>query len=272
MLITVNGLVVRSYPTGEHDHVLHILTEERGRLSVMVKGGRTSRKNALAATTQLYTYGNYELYRGNSGDLYWLRGGSILRHFFHVTTDIVHHALAAYLCDLSADMTDEGNATPESETLLRMLLNTLHVLSERTYPPALVKGVFEFRAAAMMGYRPNLTGCAYCGTAYPPSGYFDIMNGRLVCADCQTKLNGIHGRLAVRKAEELGERRIVCPFTAATLAALRYTLTAPDRKIFSFSLTDPEEERLFANLTESYLLNQLERDFDTLKFYRSVIL
>jgi hypothetical protein len=54
------------------------------------------------------------------------------------------------------------------------------------------------------------------------------------------------------------------------LAAMRYALTAPDKKLFSFSLKDPEEERSFERAAETYLLNQLERDFDTLHFYRSV--
>ena len=58
--------------------------------------------------------------------------------------------------------------------------------------------------------------------------------------------------------------------TASTLAAVRYALTAPDKKIFSFALADREEEMLFSRLAETYLLNQLEHGFDTLQFYRSV--
>lgn len=270
MLVTVNGLVARSYPTGDHDRVLHILTEEYGRVSVMVKGRSTTGKNAVGGIIQPYTYGNYELYRGQSGDLYWLRGGSATRHFFDVTGDIARVSLGAYLCDLAAEMTDEGNTTPESATLLRMLLNTLHVLAKGECSCDKVKAVFEFRAAALMGYQPDLTGCSRCGEPYPASGYFDIMNGRLLCADCQSELNGIRGRITAIEEQERGERRLLCPFTASTLAALRYTLTSPDRKIFSFILHDPAEERAFATLAETYLLNQLERDFETLKFYRSV--
>ena len=40
MLTTVNGLVIRLFPTGDHDTILHILTEDRGRISVMVKGAQ----------------------------------------------------------------------------------------------------------------------------------------------------------------------------------------------------------------------------------------
>ena len=35
MLITADGIVIRTYPVGDHDSVVHILTEEHGRLPVM---------------------------------------------------------------------------------------------------------------------------------------------------------------------------------------------------------------------------------------------
>jgi hypothetical protein len=51
---------------------------------------------------------------------------------------------------------------------------------------------------------------------------------------------------------------------------LRYIVSAPDKRLFSFAMKDAEEERTLDRATESFLLNQLERDFDTLHFYRSV--
>ncbi len=269
MLITVNGLITRVYRTGDHDHVIHLLTEDRGRLSVMVKG-RAAGRHAAAPVTQLFTYGNYELYRGKAGDLYWFRGGSVLRHFFEITSNLPAMALASYLCDVADTLSEEGNTAMEAEELLRMMLNTLHTIAKGDKPYALIKGVVELRIAALMGYRPDLTGCARCGEGYPDQLYLDVMNGRLICADCQTTLNRLAGRVASFRAEELGERRIICPISASALAAMRYALAAPERKIFAFSLTDPEELRAFSNAAETYLLNQLEQDFDTLQFYRTV--
>ena len=268
MLITVNGLVTRVYATGNNDRILHILTEEHGRLSVMVKGSASRKRDNAASATQLFTYGNYELYRGHAGDLYWLRNCSPLRYFYDVTRDLTTMALATYLCDVATELCAEEDAFPETGDLLRMLLNTLHILSEGKKPPAQVKAVFEMRLAAMMGYQPDLTACTRCKKVYPDNAYEDIMNGRIICADCQTELNRSIRRPEAE--EELGERRIICPITSSTLAALRYALAAPDRKIFSFALTDDEELRRFSHVAETYLLNQLEQDFDTLKFYRSV--
>lgn len=265
MLITVNGLITRSYASGDHDRVVHMITEDRGRLAVMVKGGGSKRGGSAAACTQLFTYGNYELYCGSGGDMYWYRGGSVLTSFYNLSAELPRMALAAYLCDVASELT-ERETGEETAELLRMLLNSLYVLDKGSKPAAIVKGVFELRAAAMMGYQPNLLGCACCGEGYPREAYFDIMNGCIVCADCQTKRN----RSARGAGEDPGERRVICPLSASVLAAIRYALTAPERKIFSFSLKDAEEEHAFDRAAETFLLNQLERDFETLRFYRSV--
>ncbi len=268
MLITVNGLITRSYASGDHDRIVHMLTEEQGKVSVMVKGSSSRRKDSAAAATQPFTWGNYELYSGKGGDLYWYRGGSVTRHFFEVTADLERMALAAYLCDVATELTGEETPLPEASALLRMLLNTLHALGAGDKSPAIIKGVFELRAAALMGYQPDLTGCALCGQGYPDAAYLDIMNGRLICADCQTALNRKHGYRVAE--EERGERRIICPLSPSVLAALRYALASPDKKIFSFALKDEVEERDFARAAETYILNQLEQDFETLRFYHSV--
>ena len=267
MLITVNGLVTRSYPSGNHDRVIHLLTEDHGRLSVMVKGGSSSRAADAASCTQLFTYGNYELYRGKGGDLYWFRGGSVLTPFYELSSDITRRALATYLCDIASDLTLEEADEEESAILLRMLLNSLFVLCKGDKSPAIVKSAFELRSVSLMGYRPDLTACERCGESSPENAYLDILNGRFVCADCQSKLNRQFGRVG----EDSGEvRRPVCPVSASVLAALRYIVSAPDKRLFSFAMKDAEEERALDRVTESFLLNQMEREFDTLRFYRSV--
>ena len=267
MLITANGLVVHSYPSGNSDRIIHILTEDHGRLSVMVKGGGRQKGNTYALI-QLFTYGNFELYKGRSGDLYWLRGGSVLNSFYELSTDITSVALASYLCDMAADLIPEEADETDSGLLLRDLLNSLYVLVQGVKSHTLVKAVFEMRAAALMGYCPDLTGCSLCGSVSPASSYLDVMNGCLICADCQTKRNRV--REVGHTEEELRGRNILCPVSDSVLAAMRFLAEAPPKKIFSFSMKDAEEERALERVTETFLINHLEREFDTLQFYRSV--
>lgn len=273
MLITADGLVIRSYPAGDNGIMLHILTPNLGRISVMAKGVHSKGKTGgqLASVTQLFTYANYELYR--KGDMYWLRGGSVLSAFYNLSEDIARMSLATYLCSVADELSDEGE---EAGQLLRMLLNSLYALDRGQKSHKIIKGVFELRAAAMSGYAPNLMGCDICGEGYPESCYFDIMNGRLICADCQTKLNQAKNPFANVQTEQSsdteGTRNIITPVSSSALAAMRYALSAPDEKIFSFTLKSDEDEMYFARAAETYILNQLEKSFDALEFYHSVAL
>ena len=267
MLITANGLVVRSYPSGNSDRIIHILTEEYGRLSVMIKGGASRQSGAAKSCTQLFTYGNFELYRGHGGDLYWFRGGSVLSSFYELSSDITAVALATYLCDVATDLTPEENNETDSGLLLRDLLNSLYVLNNRMRSPTLIKAVFELRAATVMGYAPDLSGCSICGATTPENAYLDVMNGCIICADCQTKRNRMGG---VGQDDEFRGRGILCPVSLSVLTAMRYVSEASPKKIFSFAMKDAEEERALERATETFLLNHLEREYETLQFYRSV--
>ena len=57
--------------------------------------------------------------------------------------------------------------------------------------------------------------------------------------------------------------------TPAVLEAMRYICLCDPKRIFSFQLGEEKLAQL-ANLTEAYLLTQLERGFSTLDFYKSL--
>ena len=271
MLIAVDGLVIRSSPSGDSDHVLQILTDSMGKLSVLIKGGKKSKKDGALACTQLFTYANFEIYQGKDDELYWFRSASIISTYFCLTKELPAMGLAQYFCEVASECSRDHFAEEDSKVLLRLLLNTLHSLAAGKKSPRLLKGAFEWRVAILCGFEPDLRRCAVCGAPHPQEAYLDVMNGSFICADCQTKRNRMPtARDAAAVEEALRERRVVCPVSSSVMAAIRYTMTAPDKKLFSFVLKDPEEEYAFERASEAFLLHHLERDFTTLHFYRSV--
>lgn len=279
MLITTNGLVTRAYDGVGTDRIIQLVTQDRGRLTVLIKGGQ-KRSGIADVCLQLFAYGNYELYERNGR--YWYRGGSLMTHFFDLSADLEKMALGAYLCDLTGEMTASMDAhemmygqvndmVEDSNAMLRMLLNALHLIQQGSKQRALIKGVFELRTMAIAGYTPSLEACALCETVWPDICYLDVMNGRIICADCQSKRDRLGGWMAeLKEQQDLGERRVMVPMTKAVLAAVRYVLGTSDKKIFSFVLKDHEDELCFAKVAETFLLHHLERGFDTLHFYHSV--
>ncbi len=263
MQFATNGVITRVYDVGASDKMLNIITQDRGRIGVMVKGGR-SPASKLLSISQLFTYANFEI--NQKGNLYWLRGGEVINPFYDLSSDIVKVSLAVYLCDLANELTDEGE---EDDSIMRLLLNSLHLIGKGKKDVRLIKAVFEMRAAAISGYCPELSYCAYCKEPYSDFTYLDVMGGKLICTDCLSKKSGKRVEIS-KEFEDMPEASILCGLSPSALAAMRYIVTAPSSKIFSFDINDDGEKNELAKATESFLLNHLERGFDSLDFYKSV--
>lgn len=263
MQFATNGIITRVYDVGASDKMLNIITEDHGRIGVMVKGGR-SPSSKLRAVSQLYTYGNFEI--NQKGNLFWLRSGSVQNAFYELSSDIEKMSLASYLCDLANELTDE---VVEDDRIMRLLLNSLHLICKSKKDLRIIKAVFEMRAAALSGYCPEIAYCAYCREPFADYTYLDIMGGKLICTDCLSKRGDKKIEIS-REFEYIPEASILRGLSPSALAAVRYIVSAPDGKVFSFELKDNSETEELASACESYILNHLERSFDSLTFYKQI--
>ena len=93
------------------------------------------------------------------------------------------------------------------------------------------------------------------------------MNGALVCPECLKKRSG---GLPIPEVDRFETKNILLPLDSSALEALRYISSAPLQRIFAYSLNDERSMELFCRAAETYLLHHLERDFDTLHFYKTV--
>lgn len=258
MQYAVDGLVIRVSEAGENDKRLVLLTPDRGRVSVLAKGARSLRSKYMHATP-LFTYGNYEI--SERGGAMWLSGASVIEPFHGLQTDIERLALASYLVEVAYDLS--GQDEP-AEELLRLCLNLLFALANDQKPRALIKAVFEFRAMTDAGYLPDLSGCHVCGKQRAAYMYLDVMGGKLTCAEC---LRSLEARRMPAEDERI--ETILSPLGSAALAVARYIAEMPCEKLLSFSLEDAAINEL-GRMSETYLLNHLERSFPSLEFYKNV--
>jgi len=238
---TIKALVLREVKYKEADRILTVLTEE-GKLSMKAPGAL--RKNSkFGAATQQLTFSDLTLYSRMG---HWqVREGTVLEGFEGLRKDLEKLSLATYLAQVLEAVADEDVASPE---LLQLGLNSLFALSNSLAENWLIKAVFELRIVCFTGYAPELSGCVQCGETEGEL-YFDIEKGGLVC----------------RKCRQYG----VKPISPACLAAMRHVSFAPAKKIFSFSLTGDAVQE-FSQLCEKYLLTQLDRNFSSLDYYKSI--
>ena len=246
MYLKTDGIVLRETEYKDNDRLLTILTRENGQVTARARGVK-SRTSKLRAGCQLLTFSEFTLldYRGR----YTVTEAVPKEMFPRLREDVELLSLASYFAQVVEAVSQEDAPDPE---LLSLLLNSLYVLGKESRPQTLVKAVFELKVMCLAGYLPDLSGCAVCGRE--DADRFNITQGVLLCASCSG-----------------GDGGIRMPLSAGTLAAMRYIVSAPVRRLFSFRLTERSCEEL-SGITESYLCTKLERGFYTLDFYKSLFL
>ena len=249
------GLVIRA--KREKDVVLTLLTPEMGRITVIAKGAR-SLKGPQMAMSQLFSYGDFELYR--KGDLYWLSTGELKENFYGVSTRLDALNLAVYFCDVAYALSEPGE---ECAPLLRLLLNSLYFLANKTYPDALVKGVFEWRVLGMEGVFPSLDGCCGCGRTEDGGFGLDVAQGELYCAKCRAARELT---IPDPTADDTPRHDWVL-LSQGALEAIRFALSTPMDKMMAFRMENEVDQRDFTRAGEKFLRYHLDVDSPALQMY-----
>ena len=253
--LAVKGLVVKATDYGDFDKLLTLVTEDKGKISVTVKGGK-SLKSKFVAVCEPFTYAALNIRRTNK--YFYVYDSELLEDFYPIRDSIEKFSLASYICDVASEVSLEGVSDPE---ILQLTLNALWALSYKDTPISLIKGAYEFKTAVVCGFMPDLTCCDICQKEEFSEAYIDTRGGRLICDNC-LKLGHMRNGL--------DEMSILLPVSGSTLASLRYIAASPIKKFLSFRL-DETEMGTFSNACEKYLINHLEKDFFTLSFYKSVV-
>jgi DNA repair protein RecO (recombination protein O) len=257
MLTTVTGLIIRTADVKESDRLVTIFTEETGVITAIAKGARSIKSRQMSATLQ-FCYGRYVLYQKN--DFYWIKEAELLESFFDIRKRLEGLALASYLCEILSDVT----VSEADRELLRLSLNSLYAIAKGQIPLSKIKAAFELRAAAILGFLPDVLACRECEKK-DGDFYLDVMDGSLICADCRAE-----GEVAFDPREDDGhERHLLCILPEGAKIAVGYVIYSPLERIYAFRIGE-EDMRFFASAAEHYLLNHLERSFKTLDFYKEV--
>ncbi len=246
MFIKTEGVVLREVEYNDADKLLDVLTRDHGLMTVRARGVRR-RTSDLKSACQLLTYSEFTLFE-NRGR-YTINEASSIEQFRQLRDDIELLALGSYFAQAVSVVAQEDAPNPE---LLSLLLNALYALGKLKRPQLLVKAAFELRLACLAGFAPEVSVCAVCGSEVPDR--FDLSGACVTCAACRT-----------------GEAGIRMPVDASVLQAMRYVVWCEPKKLFSFRLGETSTQRL-SDITEAYLMTQLEHSFSTLEFYKSLLI
>ena len=138
-------------------------------------------------------------------------------------------------------MQDVTHENQNCYKILQLVLNTLYTISETDKNLDMVLGVFKLRLLCILGFTPKITECINCNEK-ENLVYFSIKDNGVKCKTCGKQDTS------------------TIAISQSTLSAIKYTVIAPAKKLYSFELKDESLEE-FKLLTKLYFNEKLEKEY-----------
>ncbi len=192
------AVVLRSFPFGEADRVLHLYTAESGRLGAIAKGVRRT-KSRFGGRLEPFSHVELRLHRGR-GELATVTGASLERSHDRVRSHPRRLQVGLVGLEAMLRLFTEEERNDRAFLALTRFLDALddHEPAPRGVPaldPLVLS--FQLKLLWLSGFLPHLGSCVECG-ADEGLVAFDPQAGGVVCAGCdrgaiELTPEGLHG-------------------------------------------------------------------------------
>jgi DNA repair protein RecO (recombination protein O) len=226
---TTEAVVLRSFPFGEADRVLHLYTAHVGRTGALAKGVRRT-KSRFGGRLEPFSHVELVLHRGR-GELHTVTGASLVRSHDRIRSD--HWRLRVGMIGIEAMLRlfTEEEANERAFLALTRFLDALDGTQGAGARPALEPVVlsFQLKLLWLSGLLPHLSGCVECGREDGLVGYAPAAGGA-VCVGCDEgsialSPEGVRGIAALlgapiadARTQALGERALRDALAVVTAA------------------------------------------------------
>ena len=233
--VKVKGVILSENNMGDYDKMLTMLTPNFGKISCVAKGARRP-KSALLAGTQMFCFGEYMMYQGTS--TYHINSCETIEIFYKLRTDLEKLKYAIHINKIVQEVTEENE---NCFNIMQLYLNALYTISETDKDLDLTISIFKLRLLCILGYTPRILSCTNCKEKDNLT-YFSIKDNGFKCEACARQ-----DKSSLQMSE-------------STKNAIKYTITAPAKKLFSFNLINESLEE-FKLICKIYFNQKLEKEY-----------
>lgn len=182
----VAALVIRRTEYGEADLILSLYCRSLGKVSVLARAGRRSRKR-FGAALGLFTLCEVSMSARPKAEMWTLLSAEPRKSYAGLASDVTAMAHGSYGTELVRELCADEHPDPEVFDLLVELYESL----EEVGPRAGRLRVFEMRLLAALGLAPMVSACVQCqGRDFQAGTCLDPERGGVVCASCAAGATG----------------------------------------------------------------------------------
>jgi DNA repair protein RecO (recombination protein O) len=196
------GIVLRSYPFGEADRVVVLLSPNHGKLRTVAKGVRKT-KSRFGGRLEPFSHVDLVLYEGRNLDT--ITQVALVEPFHLIRADLDRVIAAGTMVEVADAVAQEDEPALRLYLLLHRGLKALNV--PEPHPDVVTS--YLLKAAAVVGVAPALDSCAACGRD-ENLRRFSFAEGGVLCESCRTSgsyalKEGLTGYMADMALSDLGD-------------------------------------------------------------------
>ena len=176
------------------------------------------------------------MYKGTT--TYHINSCETIEIFYDLRTDLDKLKYAIHILKIVQDVTQENQ---NCFKILQLLLNTLYTIAHLDKDLDLVLSIFKLKLLCILGFTPRVEKCISCSEEQEEYE-FSIKDNGFKCKVC--------GK----------QDKSTISMSKSTKNAIKYVVTAPPKKLYSFNLKDEALEE-FKLITKIYFNEKLEREY-----------
>lgn len=187
-IIKTEAVVLSKINFGDTSSIISLYTESDGKISAIVKGGR-SPKSKIGKMIDPLNHLQVIIYKKNTRDIQILSNADLISHFSKIKEDLESTKHAFAIIELVKNLTVENEF---NHKLFKGLVKILNLIEERKEHPAVLFDRFFLFFLSELGYDLAIDKCGICGkqNSSNHSLGFDLELG-FVCSDCFQSHSGL---------------------------------------------------------------------------------
>ena len=183
---TTPAILLRRVDFGDDDLILTVFSPTRGKISLIAKSARKSRKRFCGA---LDLFSAYEVvYTTGKGRLPNLQEATVKHPFCQIRSHFKKTAYASYFVEIINHWMEPDVAQPR---VFELLFQVLDRLDRSDLPDELLSIVFQMTLMIISGFSPNFTTCCLCHTGMDGLNGcrigINFTKGGLICSSCKDR-------------------------------------------------------------------------------------
>ncbi|MDH3442687.1 MAG: DNA repair protein RecO [Deltaproteobacteria bacterium] len=184
LTVATRAVVLRSWPYGESDKIVCLLTENHGKVTGIAKGAKRSRKR-FANSLEPFSLVSLRFQDRPQGGLVFILSADLIVTFKNLGSSLEKITLASYLVEITGGLIGERD---ENSLVFQHLKNGLLFLDNDGTSPLEFLASFELELLRLSGYQPVLDSCKRCSLNCRNHSrlrwHFSPAEGGILCDQC----------------------------------------------------------------------------------------